>query len=265
MKGIVIPALVLIAIFLVSCDRDDPQPVKNPVILPLRMEMDDYKREFMFDDALRVSRIKNISTLPGGVMEAVTEYFYADDGTLERAITDTGYRLEYTYQDGKISRTDEFINDQFTQYLSFSYDEKGRLHEFKTWQDIPEMGGWIAVAREVYLYDQRDNVTDHFLYYWDGSINGHKLLTAFEYGDYDNYPEAESLFNDYTFNPQAVFRKNNPGRMITRNGLGNTVSIDHYSYTYNVHGYPTRKTTTTIFSASGSSGSYETRYYYEER
>lgn len=260
------PTIFALAILFVSCDDNDPQPVKQTVILPLRMEQDDYQRELLFDDENRLSKVKSLSFMPGEVvLESTTEYLYGPEALIEKVLTDTGFRLEYIYESGRIVRTDQYINDVFTQYHTFSYDEKDRLREFVTWQDVPELGGLVPVAKEIYLYDSRDNLTNQFLYFYDSAIKGHQLLTAFEFSDYDDYPEAESLFNGYAYHPTAVFRRNNPGRMVTKNRFGNTVLIDQYSYAYNPRGYVTRKTTTSVFSYNGSGGSYDTYYYYEER
>lgn len=267
MKKIFLPALVLFSVILVSCDdRDEPLPQQSPLILPLRLELEDYERELVFDDKNRLSRVKTSSFMPGDVvLESTTEYFYSTDGKLDKAVTDQGYRLEYTWEGDKIIRTDEYIQDTFSQYHTFTYDVNGRLHEFLTWQDILGEGEVVAKSKAVFLYDNNGNLTNQLLYYYHTGINGHALLTSFEYSDYDDNVEAESLFDGYAYNPEAVFSKNNPGKMITKNANGNTTLIDQYNYVYNARGYATSKTTTSVFSHNGSGGSYETRYFYEER
>lgn len=266
MKLKVISALLALGALLPACDNEPAQPVRTPVIVPARLEQDDYKRELVFDEGNRLTRIKNSSYMPNDVvLESTMEFFYGPDGKSEKAINDGGYRLEYTWEDGKIVRSDQYINDVFTQYYTFSYDERGRVREYSTWQDIPEEGGEIPVAKEVYIYDGRDNTTNQFLYYYDSGIKGHRLLTAFEFSDYDDKIATENLFDGYSFNPTAVFRKNNPGKMVTKNASGMTGLIDEYTYVYNSHGYATRKTTTSVFSYNGSGGSYNTYYYFAER
>lgn len=204
--------------------------------------------------------------MPGDVvLESTLEYFYHPDGKLKSAVTDTGYRLEFAFDGDKIVRTDQYINGVLSEYYTFAYDEKERLQNFTTWQDVPEAGGLIPKQKEVYLYDVNDNLTTQLLYFYNSGIQGHELLTTFEYSDYDGRIEAESLFNGYSVNPLVVLRKNNPGKMVTKNKHGNTVVVDHYSYIYNSRGYATRKTTFSIFPYNGSSGSYDAFYYYEER
>jgi len=267
MKNNFLPAVVVLSAVLLSCDeRDTPIPQQSPLILPLRLELEDFKRELIFDEENRLSRVKTSSFMPGDVvLESTMEYFYGADGKLEKVVTDQGYRLEYTWQDDRIVRTDEYIQETFSQYHTFSYDVKGRLHEFLTWQDILGEGEVVAKSKAVFLYDNKDNLTDQFLYYYHTGLNGHVLLTSFEYSDYDSHVEAESLFDGYAFNPEAVFSKNNPGKMVTKHGTGNISLIDQYSYVYNARGYAISKTTTSVFSHNGSLGSYETRYFYEER
>jgi hypothetical protein len=257
---------LILAALLLSCDDDKTEPLKRPVILPLRLELDDYKRELIFDSEHKLSRIKMSSFMPGDVvLESTMEYHYTADGKLEKAVTDNGFRLQFTFDGDKIIRTDQFINDVLSEYYTFSYDDRGRLKDNTTWQEIEEEGGLVPKSKEIYFYDSNDNLTSQFLYFYNSGIQGHELLTTFEYSDYDDRVEAESLFNGYSFNPLVVFRKNNPGKTVTKNKHGNTVLIEHYSYIYNSHGYATRKTTYSIFPYNGSSGSYETFYYYEER
>ena len=230
------------------------------------MEMDDYQRELLFDDSNRLLKVNTKSFFPNDVvLESYTDYTYDAQGVLQKAETDTGYRLEYTWENQKIVRTDEYLDGVQTRYFTFSYDERNRLSEYTTWDDVPEAGGIIPVYKESYLYDQRDNVTHAFLYYYDTGLNGHQLLTTMEFSDYDDMPEGESLFDAYAFNPSVKLRRNNPGKTITRNGKGITNLVDQYSYTYNSRGYPVKKVTTSVFSQSGSRGTYVTDYYYEER
>ena len=258
--------LFLLTALLLSCDSDEVQPVRQRVVLPLRMELDDYKREFTFDDDHRISGVKNLSFYPGDVvLETNIQYSYSPDKKLTGISTNEGYRLVYHYEDGMIVRTDEYLNDNLSQYYTFSYDEKGRLNEYSTWQDIPEYGGVVAKAKEVYVYDNRDNLTFQFLYVYDPGTKGHDLLTSFEFSDYDYNPESESLFDAHVFNPGAMFRKNHPGKMITRNRLGNVGMVDTYSYVYDFRGYVTEKTTTVTYAYDGHSGSYKTRFFYQER
>lgn len=259
-------AVLALSVVLLSCDDSDPEPLKTPLVLPVRLELDDYKRELVFDASNRLSEAKTSSFMPGDVvLESTTTYTYAPDGKLMMTTTDSGYRLEFMYANDTIVRTDQYINDEFNQYYTFTYDERGRLHELVSWQDVPEMGGVVPVSKEIYLYDSNDNLTIQFLYVYNSGIQGHELLQSYEYDDYDDQPETESLFDLYVFNPQVKLRRNNPGKMVIRNRHGNTVMVDQYTYVYNAHGYATRKTTTSVFSNSGSGGSYDTRYFYEER
>lgn len=59
--------------------------------------------------------------------------------------------------------------------------------------------------------------------------------------------------------------KNNPGKMVTKNRLGNTGMIDQYTYLYDSRGYVTEKTTTVTYVYNGNRGSYKTLFFYQER
>lgn len=259
--------LLLTTSLLLSCnDETEVDPVKERVVLPLRLEMDDYKRHFTFDADNRIKAVKNESYMPGEVvLETNIEYAYTTDRKLASSATDQGYRLVYHYEAGRIVRTDEFLNEQLSQYYTFLYDEEGRLKEYTTWQDIPEYGGVVAKAKELYVYDSHDNLSLTFLYIYNPGTKAHDLLSSFEFSDYDHYPEAEGRFDAQAFNPNAVFRKNNPGKMITRNRLGNVGMVSTYTYVYDSRGYATEKTTNVTYPYNGTSGSYKTYFYYQER
>jgi len=267
MKPIHPAILLLMTVLLLSCDDNtEVQPVKERVILPLKMETDDYKREFTFDADNRIVKVVNQSFMPGEViLESTIEYAYTADNKLLSSTTDQGYRLDYHYEGGRIIRTDEYLNGQLNQYYTFVYDESGRLKEYSTWQDIPEYGGVVAKAKEIYVYDRRENLTLQFLYIYNSGTGAHDLLSTFEFSEYDDYPEAEARFDAQAFNPHAVFRKNNPGKMVTRNRLGNIGMVSTYNYVYDSHGDATEKTTNVTYPYSGSSGSYKIRFYYQER
>ena len=53
--------------------------------------------------------------------------------------------------------------------------------------------------------------------------------------------------------------------MVTRNRLGNIGTVDTYAYVYDARGYATEKTTTVTYAYNGSSGSYKTNFFYQER
>ncbi len=258
--------LLVTGLFLSCDDNSEVTPVKQRVILPLRMEMDDYKRDFIFDANNRIQTVKNQSYMPGEVvLETNIQYTYTADNKIASSATDQGYRLVYHYEGGRIVRTDEYLNDHLSQYYTFLYDEKQRLKEYATWQDIPEYGGVVAKAKEIYLYDSRDNLTLQFLYMYNSGTKAHDLLSTFEFSEYDSHPEADGLFSGLAFNPTAVFRRNNPGRMVVRNRLGNIGMVETCSYVYDARGYATEKTTNVTYPYNGSNGSYKTRFYYQER
>jgi hypothetical protein len=53
--------LILTTGLFVSCDNDEINPARDQQVLPLRLELDDYKREFTFDAQNRITAVKNLS------------------------------------------------------------------------------------------------------------------------------------------------------------------------------------------------------------
>jgi len=70
-------------------------------------------------------------------------------------------------------------------------------------------------------------------------------------------------FNVHPFNPFITLRKNNPGKMVTRNADGIISSVETYRYKYNAQDYAIEKTSF-VKMYNGSSGSYTTQYVFKD-
>jgi hypothetical protein len=262
MKSITL--FILLSLVIMACDTSNPEPVTFE-LRPSRFEEMDFTREYEYNDADQLVQIKLISLLPnGGSMTSTQNFTYLANGKMAEATSDTGFRFVYTYEGGKISRTDEYVNGTWSKYHAFTYDIQGRLAEQITYQDIPEEGGLIPTSKDTYQYDANDNLEVMNMYYYTSFGAEVKLLTTFISSDYDTKINTEDYFDVNVFNPYVTLRKNNPGKLITKNASGIVGSTELYTYQYHPIGYATSKTTHVTWHHGGT-GSYTSTFFFKER
>jgi hypothetical protein len=256
-------SLFVLTIF-TACSTDELiTPTPNLKLVPEHFEQLDFSKTFEYDPTGQLTGVTMVSRLPNGAtMESRQSYFYDVENRLNQTTTDNGWVLVYTLSDGQIARTDEYVNCWFTQYHTYEYNANGLLIKSFTWQNIPEEGGEIRVAKDEYEYNSDGNLTTHRLYYYSSFGKDPRILTTFTFSDYDTKLNAEDHFSAIAANPLVVFRKNNPGKMVVRNRFGNISSVETYTYEYHTKGYPTNKVTNVTFQ-DGSTSSYETTYRFQ--
>ncbi|MFZ6000319.1 MAG: hypothetical protein ACOYW3_07395 [Bacteroidota bacterium] len=254
--------IVLSAGMAVSCDENELVPTEQPLI-PLLLEELNYSKEFVHDADGRLSEIKMVSTYPNGVKDQSVQSFAYESGRLKESATDTGWKMVYTFTGDVITRTDEYVNGQHSQYHTYQYDASKRLISTTTYQNIPEEGGEIPVASSTFDYDTRGNVTFYRLFYHGTRGEGTFPLTTFAYSDYDDKINSEDYFDLNPFNPLMRLSKNNPGKMIVANAKGVVSSTELYTYEYHPKGYATKKTThATLYN--GNTGTYTSTFKFKE-
>jgi hypothetical protein len=256
-------ALLLPAILFYSCDSSDDDPVRETVYIPVRMETEDTSVDLQYNaDGLLTHSTMKQKALNGVVLTSTLEYIYKN-GKIDSAARETVFRASFKYEGDKIARTEEYIDDIWVQRHTFTYDEKGRLTESITWQDIPEEGGITPVSKSKYLYDERDNLVAHDHYYYAPGKKDFVLLTVSRFSDYDTQPNAEDFFGGHPFNPHVKFRKNNPGKLVVSNAAGLGKTEYTFTYTYNTGGYPVKKVASVLFD--GQTTTNEVRYFFTEQ
>jgi YD repeat-containing protein len=263
MKKVIL--FVFSALLVFSCDHHgkDPEP-EIPNLVPIKMEDVDGYRELMYDVNGKVVGVSIVTKFVDGTELRNVQTLVRDtSGKLIELTTDTGSRMVYVYDgEGKVSRTEEYVNDVWSQRHEYIYNEKGLLKENITYQDIPEEGGLIPVSKDVYSYDGAGNVTLQVLYHYTPFGVDAKILTTTTFSDYDSKINTERYFAINPFNPFVKVRNNNPGKMVIRNAAGATKIVETYEYKYNAEGYTTEKTSYVTMD-NGNSGSFTTTYTFK--
>ena len=254
-----------LALLAVACDNEENSPIPiNQELVPLKMEHVDGSRELIYNASGKITGLAIVTHFANGTeMTSIQTLLYDVEGQLTESTTDTGYRMVYSYNDdGLITKTEEYVNGRWWQQHVYAYYDKGLLKQSITYQNIPEEGGMIPVAKDEYAYDAKENVTTHQLYYYTSFGAEVKLLTTFTYSDYDNKINTEEYFDMHPFNPLAKIKKNNPGKMIVQNANGVMSITETYQYVYNVQGYTIQKTSF-VTMYNGNTGSHTTKYSFK--
>jgi hypothetical protein len=255
-------APLILTLVIAACNNEEPQPVVK--LIPDTFVEENFTKVFIHNDAGQLIQIKMISTFPNGdTMESVQDFIYNTNGQLAECTTDTGWRMVYFFEGDKIIRTDEYVSGVKSEYHTYSYNNKNQLIESISYQDIPEEGGEIPVAKDTYQYDDNDNLMVQQLYYYTAFGAEARLLTTFTFSEYDDKINSSDYFNASPFNPLMTFRKNNPGKMIIQNAKGIVGSTETYAYEYHADGYASKKTTKVIMLTNPDAGSYVSTYKFK--
>lgn len=248
-----------------SCSDEQPSPVSDGLdLVPISYTEAGFTKILAYNNQGKLTQIHYTTTFSdGNTLESFHDFTYHSDGRVAESKTDTGWKFVYTYNENKIVKTEEYIQGVQSDVHTFRYDPQGKIVERITYQDIPEEGGVIPVSKETYEYDQNDNLIIQRLYYYTSYAEEAKLLSEFEYSDYDNKINSEEFFDIIGINPLVRLRKNNPGLMVLKNDKGNVSITEKYRYTYHEKGYPIRKLVD-ITHYDGTTGSYEASYSFKE-
>ncbi len=266
MKIVKYLSLILVLSFLtISCSEESTQPVTDGSdLVAISYSEAGFTKSLIYDDMGRLIRIHYLTTFSDNkTLESTHDFVYNDNDQLTESTTDGGLRMVYTYGSNKIIKTEEYLNGEKSDFHTFSYDPQGRMVERITYQDIPEEGGEIPTSKETIEYNSKGNVVLQRLYYYTSYGEESKLLTEFEFADYDDKINSEKFFDIIGINPFIKLRKNNPGKMVIKNNSGNISITENYQYYYHAKGYAIKKFVD-VTHYDGTKGSYEASYTFKE-
>ncbi|HEY0743373.1 MAG TPA: hypothetical protein VGD40_18020 [Chryseosolibacter sp.] len=258
MKKTVFPLLLFLAAFALSCNDDAPAQKKT--FRPVRMEEVSYKRELIYNPSGQVIEVVSESQMPDkDVITTVQEFEYNGEGKIVSSNLDYKRHYQYTWKNDKIVKTEEFENGVPLNRFTFSYHSNGLIKEMLTYKY--ENGSATQVGKVTYAFDPSGNISSVKEFSFKDSA--YSLESIHEYDRYDNMPSVDSHFGFHTLNTGMQLHKNNPGRMVSRNKNGIAFSIEDYVYEYDVNGFVKKRESTITFLHIGSTGSYETHYFFE--
>lgn len=259
MKKTTLPFVLSIAAFtFVSCSDD--APAKRNEFRPVRLEEVAYKRELIYNSAGQVVKVVSESQMPDkDVITTVQELEYNEEGKIVSSNFDDDRLYEYTWEGDKIVKTEERENGVPLNRFTFSYHANGLIKEMLTYKY--ENGSATQVGKVTYAFDPSGNISS--VKEFSFKDNAYSLESIYEYDRYDNMPSVDSHFDFHTLNTGMQLHKNNPGRMVSKNKNGVAFSIEDYVYEYDANGFAKKRESTITFLHIGSTGSYETHYFFE--
>lgn len=250
-----------IASFSILSCQEDVAPVKTKQYRPLRIEEAAFKRELIYNEAGQVTKIVSESQMPDQEkISTVQEFEYTREGKIASSLIDNERLYQYTYEGGRVVKTEELEKGIPAHRFVFEYQPGGLIKEMVTYKY--EGGQATLTGKITYSFDVNGNISSAKEFSF--SEPGYSLEMLYEYDRYDNFPSADAHFNFHALNTGLQLHKNNPGRMVTKNKNGVAFSIEDYVYEYNVSGYPVERESTITFLHIGSTGSYTTHYFFEE-
>lgn len=229
-------------------DASDPSVPSVPGVLrKIKWTPLDYK-EFEYNtqgDLLKY--ISQYNSVQGTDMVRREEYTYAygTDGRIISVTGKDGIRTEYTYSGAVWSEALSFdkLNRPLRKY-QFQFNAKKQLSDYTEF-NVTLDGAVTPRSKTNFTYDVAGNLV-HYSYYW--YVESSKTFvrsTELQFSNFDSkkYPKNSVSF-DYILQPLSFF-VNNPGK---KEILNNASPVEHYSYSYDVHGYPTRKLTSFTYN-----------------
>ena len=166
-------------------------------------------------------------------------YEYAADKIIS-VTSKSGIRTEYTYAGEVWSEALSFdkLNRPLKKY-QFQFNPKQQLTEYAEF-NISLDGNVTPRSKTSFAYDAAGNLTRYIYFWYVESSNSFVRSTELQFSNFDSkkYPRNADSF-DYILQPLTFF-VNNPGK---KEILSSYNPIEHYSYSYDAHGFPTHKRT----------------------
>jgi hypothetical protein len=260
MKGILSATLSLLfaTLLFTACDDREINPVNDITFIPVRLEEPGYTLELTYDDKGQLQRTKATGqTSDKQPIVTLQEMFYDASGKLVKSTKDDEWMTAYYYENDAVVRMDEFYKGAMHLDHRFTYDNLGRIVEIVAWK-----ADGVPYSKTVNTWDINGNlVMDKHYEFSNGSF---QLSYIHTYSGYDDKISADLLFNTGIISRTEQHRQHNPAKMEVKNADGMVSLTEEYTYRYHEKGYPIERTTfVTLWN--GNSGSYVTKYFYEER
>ena len=203
----------------------------------------DYK-EFEYNaQGNLVSYKRQYNSVQGSDIVNRDEFTYACDagGKVISVSSKDGFRTEYSY-DGDVwseALTFDKLNRPLKKY-QFQFNTQKQLTEYAEF-NVSLEGRLTPRSKTSFSYDATGNLTRYTLFWYVESSNSFVRSTELQFSHFDTkkYPKNADSFGDHVLQPLSFF-VNNPGK---KEFLSSYNPIEHYSYTYDAHGYPTGRRT----------------------
>ena len=183
-------------------------------------------------------KIKLVKSDYSGWSEISTIYSYDTDGNILSTKTEGSEenRTDYTWEDGKIIRSEEYFEGEMTSYSIYDYYSAGNIGGRAVYYKN-ETGVFKNTHVFVYLYFTTGNFYKQLIYYV-GNDDDYQLIST---RTYDNYLDKTNVFPVNEIVPGVMTQRNLPGQYrLEENGYDFTFD---FTYDYNEKGYAIQRST----------------------
>lgn len=169
-------------------------------------------------------------------------YAYNSNGRITSVTSNTGIRTEYTYNGDVWSEALSFdkLNQPLRKY-QFQFNAKKQLTEYSDYYVSPDGNNVTPRSKTRFTYNEAGNLVRYTFFWYVESSGTFVRSTELAFSNFDtkDYPKNADSFSDEILQPLTFF-VNNPGK---KELLSSYAPVEYYSYTYDGHGYPTKRTT----------------------
>jgi hypothetical protein len=209
-----------------------------------------YKRIYEYNEDGTVSKInweQNTPYYSGGTYS----FHYNEEGRVVKRVESAVDETVYTWQEGKIVKSEKFNNGELKQFTLYGYDDAGNVGESAVHDRQPN-GEYKLSLLFVYLYRTDGNIYKQLTHV---PIEGPEEYSLISTRTFDQYLDSASPFSMLEILPNINSQPNLPGSyQVEENGHN---ILYQFTYVFDENGNPTRRTATS--SAGSEVASYE--YY----
>lgn len=233
-------ALALAAASISACNKEN-DPGGNPIPLPqkfvkkLAASENDFQ-SFQFNALGNISSYTSQwqNSVEGGISTYTLQLTY-DGGRLVRSTNQNG-RIEYKYEGGRISGSENFLsNGRKLSTHNFNYNEAGRITDLVETIAEPDE---VAATRIHYSY--RNDGNPGRVDFQIKRVGSEVFVNSFSkvYEAYDDRPNPVPAAILEHFIPNQLLFRNNPKQIRNLDQDSNTIEILRLTYQYGNDGYP---------------------------
>lgn len=194
------------------------------------------KENYEYDVQGRILKM-NWETETPALRSGTQTYFYNTEGKLEHINYSQNHNEYFYWENGKITRSEEFEDGTKTSFKEYDYDTAGNVAGVAKY-DLQDNGSYKLNLIFIYLYWEDGNIYKQLTYIPARENDEESLISTQTYEDYLDKP---NLFPVMEIIPTISTQKNLPGSYrLEEDGSDLFYS---FSYEYNEEGLPVKRTT----------------------
>lgn len=183
------------------------------------------------------------------------DFMYGPNQQLTRLKLDNGFYVTYTYEAGRIVRTDQY--GSIGNLIATRHYEYGAANQLIGIQQFQVVGQEKIGMRYQFIYTD-GNLSEIRQTNQDSQTGQYSHSVSTRFSMYDQQKNVENLQTIYPYLPGVTFSKNNPRLITFHDEQGNeiTTARKQFEYTYNAQGYVVTRTESGAGSTLKSTYSY---------